>query len=115
MALVAMTNTGTQAQTQLETISVQEFMQKYGFVQVVKMVRTNTNNYPYITFIDSSNKSENIYFSVNAAKLVAEGQEIVKGFFSPFRAALTKNQAGEERWKIVAQGDGLRTSVEDLF
>lgn len=110
-----MTNTGTQNSTQLATISVQEFMQKHGFTQLVKVVRVNSNSYPYITFIDSNNKSENIYFSTNAAKLVDEGQEIVKGFFEPFRAALTSNAQGEERWKIVAQGTGLRASVEDLF
>ena len=114
MAL-AMTNTGTQTQTQLDTISVQEFMSKFGFTQLVKVVRTNTNNYPYITFIDAANKSENIYFSVNAAKLVGEGQEIKKGFFDLFRAALTTNSSGDERWKLVSQGDGLRVNAEDLF
>ena len=115
MALAVLSNNPTQVQTQLETISVQEFMSKFGFTQIVKVVRVNSNSYPYITFIDAQNKSENIYFSTNAAKLVAEGQEIVKGFFEPFRAALTTNAQGEERWKIVAQGTGLRASVEDLF
>jgi len=113
MALAVMTN--NPVQTQLQTISVQEFMAKHSFTQVVKVVRHNTNSYPYITFIDDKNVSENIYFSVNAAKLVAEGQEIARGFFEPFRCALTTNKDGESRWKLVSQGDSLRASVEDLF
>jgi hypothetical protein len=99
----------------IETTSVKDFMVGSGFTQVVKMVRVNQNNYPYVTFIDSNNIATNIYFSKNASKLVAEGQAIEKGFFNPFRIAETTNALGEKRIKLVGMGEGLRLGVEDLF
>ncbi len=79
------------------------------------MVRENTNKYPYVTFIDDKNVAENIYFSKNASKLVAEGQVIALGFFTPFMAAETKNEAGEMRWKLISQGESQRAGIEELF
>ena len=99
----------------LNTTDVKSFMVSSGFVSVVKMVRVNTNQYPYITFIDDKNTATNIYFSKNASKLVVEGQLIEKGFFNPFRIAETKNSAGETRVKLVGMGEALRANLEDLF
>jgi len=99
----------------LATTSVQEFMLSKDFTSLVKRVRANSNGYPYITFINSKNEAENIYFSKNASNLVADGEEIAKGFFNPFRIAVTTNALGEERTKLVSQGEGMRTSIEDLF
>ena len=99
----------------IETIGVKEFMLSSGFVQVVKVVRVNANNYPYVTFVDDKNVATNIYFSRNASKLVAEGQAIEKGFFNPFRIAETTNATGEKRIKLVGMGEGLRLGVDELF
>lgn len=109
----------TVAQTQitnpLVTASVKDFMKSNNFTQVHKEVRANTNGYPYITFIDSKNVAENIYFSKGASEQVSEGQEIKKGFFDNFLVATTTNATGEERIKIVRSGDSTRLDVEDLF
>ena len=99
----------------LATISVQEFMEQRGFTSVVKTVRTNSNAYPYLTFINANNEAENIYFSKNASVLVTPGESIEKGFFNPFRVAITTNALGESRTKLVSQGDSQRAGIEDLF
>ena len=99
----------------LATISILDFMNSQGFVSCVKAVRTNSNGYPYITFINDENVAENIYFSKNASKLVEAGDTIAKGFFAPFMAAKTTNAEGQKRWKIISQGESNRVSIEDLF
>lgn len=99
----------------IQTVLVKDFMLSAGFTQVIKMVRINSNGYPYITFVDEKNVATNIYFSKNASKLVAEGQAIEKGFFNPFRIAETTNALGEKRIKLVGMGEGLRLGVDELF
>ena len=99
----------------METKDVKSFMISSGFVSVVKTVRTNSNGYPYITFLTADNKAENVYFSKNAATMVASGDVIARGFFEPFRVAEVANADGEVRTKLVAQGDSLRANLEDLF
>jgi len=103
------------ASAKLATVSILDFMNSQGFVSCVKAVRTNSNTYPYITFLTADNVAENVYFSKNASKLVGAGDVIAKGFFTPFMAAETTNAEGEKRWKIVSQGESNRVSIEDLF
>ena len=100
---------------ELNTISVKDFMISAGFTQVVKTVRTNTNGFPYVTFLTADNSAENVYFSKNASRLVDEGMSIEKGFFNPFRVAEITNHAGEKRIKLVGLGESLRASIDDLF
>lgn len=100
--------------TKATTLTVQEFMKSQGFVSVVAVVRTNTNNYPYVTFINKDNEAENLYFSKKAAEDVDAGDEIAKGFFDPYVMVLAKNEAGEQRWKI-SSGNSLRIDAADLF
>ena len=104
-----------QSSAKLQTISVREFMTQQGFVSCVKAIRTNSNSYPYVTFINADNVAENIYFSKNASKMVGAGDVIQKGFFAPFMVAQTTNAEGELRWKIVSMGEGNRIDKEDLF
>ena len=99
----------------LNTIGVQEFMKFNNFISVVKAVRENANAYPYVTFITADNKAENVYFSKNASTLVNAGKTIARGFFDPFMIGYTTNANGEERIKLVAQGESLRITAEDLF
>ena len=47
--------------------------------------------------------------------LVTPGESIEKGFFTPFRVAITTNALGESRTKLVSQGDSQRAAIEDLF
>lgn len=100
----------------LSTIGVQEYMKSNDFISVVKVVRVSVENrYPYITFMDSKNIATNIYFSRNAGKLVTEGEVIMKGFFNPFRIAETINKDGVKIMKLVAQGESMRITADDLF
>lgn len=99
----------------IETIAVQEFMKSNNFVSVVKMVRSNTNQYLYVTFITADNKAENVYFSKNAAEMTAKGEIIARGFFTPFMIGFTTNANGEKRTKLIAQGESNRITAEDLF
>ena len=100
----------------IETIAVQDYMKSNDFISVVKIVRVSVENrYPYITFMDSKNVATNIYFSRNAGKLVSEGDIIAKGFFNPFRIAETINKDGVAIMKLVAQGESMRITAEDLF
>jgi hypothetical protein len=100
----------------LSTIGVQDFMKSNDFISVVKIVRVSVENkYPYITFMNSKNIATNIYFSRNAGKLVSEGDTIAKGFFNPFAIAETINKDGVSIMKLVAQGESMRITAEDLF
>jgi NAD(P)H-flavin reductase len=86
------------------------------FVSVVKIVRENKNNYPYITFVNGANEAQNVYFSKTAAKTVAQGQEIAKGFFAPFIATeVTYTDGRPTQWKISTKGESLRAPTEELF
>ena len=86
----------------INTMGVKEFMLYIDFISVVKRIRINVN--PYITFINSKNEVENIYFSVYAAKLVTEGQFIERGFLNQFKIGeLIIN--GNLRYKLISQGD----------
>lgn len=97
----------------METATVKEFAKEKGFVQVVPVVRKNTNGYPYMTFIDAENKAENIYFSKNASKLVTVGAVLDKGLASKLSIGYTKNAEGEVRIKLISNGE--RESIDALF
>ena len=96
---------------------VQSFMAAQGFTQVVKVVRENSNKYPYITFITAGNVAENIYFSKGASELVTAGTPIVKGFFSEFCMVQASTANNGLLWKIARKGEGnsLRAEASDLF
>ena len=97
----------------LNVIPVKEFASSKNFISISPTVRTNTNNYPYLTFIDKDNKAENIYFSKESAKLVGVGQVVDKQMLTSFMIAETKNAAGELRIKLVSNSQ--RVSLEDLL
>lgn len=94
-------------------MSVKDFAASRGFVQAAPVVRTNVNKYPYVTFIDSNNKAENIYFSINAAKGVTAGSPVDKQLLSTHMIGLTTNAAGEQRVKLISNSE--RIELADLF
>ncbi len=98
----------------LTTISVQDFMARFGYVSVVTEVRSNVNNYNYITFMNAANKAENIYFSTKSSPMFKKGQKISRGFFDGIVAGETTNASNEIRWKLFMDS-GLRATAEDLF
>lgn len=101
-------------QEPIKTESVKDFMTSKNFTQVAKTIRENSNNYPYITFIDKDNKAENVYFSKNLSKKYIAGEIIEKGFFDNIQIGYTKNAEGEIRTKLVSK-ESNRLDINDLF
>lgn len=100
----------TKTTTGLKAMSIMDFAKSKGFVNIVPRVRINTNGYPYVTFIDSANQAENIYFSKSAAEQVAEGTPVDKGLLARHQIGITTNAEGEERIKLIPNSERV-----DLF
>lgn len=100
----------------LVTIGLSTFRTQFGYVEIVKVVRENTNGYPFLTFIDAANEAENVYFSKKAAERVSAGVVVDAQFFSrnEFKFAETTNNQGESRWKIVGKGDSMRLDLDEF-
>jgi uncharacterized protein YbcV (DUF1398 family) len=96
----------------MNLITIKEFAQQRQMVQIVPRVRENINGYPYITFIDKDNHAENIYFSKGTGSTVAAGNVVDKALMSKLQIAFTKNDAGEERIKLVSNE---RVDIMDLL
>jgi D-serine dehydratase len=94
----------------LETFSVKDFTVSQDITQVVKKIRKNANGYPYVTFVDTQNVAQNIYFSKRAAAKLDESAEVDMAFLSQYVIAMATNEEGEERVKL-ATGDSLRTDL----
>lgn len=103
-------NQVTESKTNLKVESIKDFAKSKGFMQLAPAVRINTNGYPFITFIDSNNVAENIYFSKAAAEAVAEGTPVDKSLLARHQIGITKNEAGEERIKLISNSERV-----DLF
>lgn len=102
--------TTTKPTTNLKVESIKDFAKSKGFMQLAPAVRINTNGYPFITFIDSNNVAENIYFSKAAAEQVDEGTPVDKTLLSRHQIGITKNADGEERVKLISNSERV-----DLF
>jgi len=100
----------TKPTTSLKAMSIKDFAKSKGFMQLAPTVRINTNGYPFITFIDSNNVAENIYFSKSAAEQVAEGTPVDKGLLARHQIGITTNAEGEERIKLISNSERV-----DLF
>lgn len=97
----------------MNTLSVKEFVKSKNFVSIVPSIRTNTNGYPYLTFIDKDNKAENIYFSKASSENLADGVVVNKDFLSTFQVAVTLNADNQERIKLVSNSN--RVSLDMLL
>lgn len=103
----------TGAKAPILAMPIKQFAQEKDFKQIVPTVRANTNKYPYLTFIDSKNVAENVYFSKNGAKLVKEGDTVTKDMLAMFQVAETENEAGEKRMKLISNSE--RIELSDLL
>jgi hypothetical protein len=103
----------TETKQTLKVLTLKEFCASKGFVQLAPVVRTNENGYPFITFIDSANKAENVYFSRNAAQAVAAGTPVDKAMLSVYQIGVTTNAEGAERMKLITNSD--RVDISSLL
>lgn len=97
----------------MKVISVKEFCNQLNVASVASAVRENSNGYPFVTFIDSDNKAENVYFSKEGSKQYAAGSVIGKGFFDKLQIAYVTNEEGEERIKLITNSE--RVSIDDIL
>ena len=97
----------------LKVLSIKELCVLKGFVTLVPSVRSNTNDYPYITFINAKNEAENIYFSKAASANVTLGSPVDKAMLATHQAAFTKNEAGEDRIKLISNSE--RVDISSLL
>jgi hypothetical protein len=95
----------------LSRAAIREFVDAEGYQEVNKEVRTNTNGYPFVTFINAENEAENIYFSKEQAKLVHEGQNSLEAIRGKNILEI-EYENGDIRLKI--SGAGERLSLGDL-
>lgn len=94
----------------MKTLSLKEFMANKSFSQVIPVVRTNANGYAFLTFTNSSNEAENIYFSKS---MLVDAGKVDISFLRSLKACLTENAAGESRWKLTDSA-GSRVDLADL-
>jgi hypothetical protein len=85
----------------MKTLSLKEFMADKKFSQVIPVVRYNSNGYAFLTFTNSSNEAENIYFSKTMSNSLTEGEKTSIDFLRSLKACNTVNAAGESRWKLT--------------
>ena len=84
------------------------------FAQVIPTVRYNSNGYAFLTFTNSKNEAENIYFSKTMSdSLTKENVSKVDiNFLRSLKACETANSAGELRWKLTdSQGERVDASA----
>lgn len=102
----------TAVQSALKVQTVSDYAKAKGFVQIAPKVRVNKNGYPFITFINAKNEAENVYFSKNASKKVADGETITRDMLKDISVAETKNAEGEMRTKLVSSD---RIELSDIL
>ena len=98
----------------MQTLSISEFCKQQNFVEVAKSTRKNSNDYGFITFINSDNEATNIYFSKSLDAEIEENTPIKRGFFADKVIVITENAEGESRYKI-SHKDSQRLSIEDIL
>lgn len=99
----------------METMSIKEFMVENDFCQVNKSVAENSNGYKFLTFIDSDNNAENVYFTKSLNEKVPTGTLVNRDFVSDKVICIVENAKGVVRYKIASRGESLRVNIEDLF
>lgn len=96
--------TATKTTNKLETQSVRDFFKENGFKTISPVVYGNINGYPYVVFTTPDGARTNVYFSKNAARMVAIGQPVTKQLIETVAVAEVLNANNEERIKLVSAG-----------
>lgn len=93
--------------------SLKSYVANTGVTDINPFVRTNENNYPFITILRDG-EAENIYFSKKAASQVDAGMDI-RDQLKEMYVVETINASGESRTKLSFRGDSQYVDVADLF
>jgi len=92
-------------------LPIKEFMAAQGFTQVIPIVRKNANTYGFLTFMDSKNKSTNVYLSKSMNE--TEAGNCTLEFLRSLKACESTNTEGELRWKLTDSA-GMRVDLDSL-
>lgn len=104
-----------QNSTEIEALSLLDFIDQQGFVQLAtNKVRKNVNEYPFLTFIDANNEATNVYFSKNESEKIKDEQELDVEYLKKLNVVLTENAEGEKRFKLTT-GNSERIDLLDLL
>ncbi len=101
-------------QNELQSISLAQLIKK-GIVTGVSELRTNTNDYPFVTFL-KGNKSTNVYFGQKTSEKVAgtfqKGDNVIPFLKECSIVKTLSQQAGHEgevRYKLSHSTSGYTT------
>lgn len=111
---MSIVNPSATVTSEIKSQTIQAFMAEKDYVQVAKAVRTNAKGYPFVTFINSKNEAENIYFTKKLGHIAA-GTAVDKALFSELQIVHVNNAAGEARTKLSGMGESGRVEASDLF
>jgi hypothetical protein len=98
--------------SELVTQTIASWCAENNIASTSKSVRSNTNGYCYVTFINKENKAENVYFSQKSE--VGAGDLVTKELFAQYEIGHCTNADNEIRIKLIRKG-GDRVDVADLF
>lgn len=96
--------------TELQSISLTQLIKK-GVVTGISELRTNTNDYPFVTFLKGS-KSTNVYFGQKTSEKVAgtfQKGDNINSFLKECSVVKTTNKEGEVRYKLSHSTSGYTT------
>ena len=98
----------------MKTLTIKEFAQANNIASFALTVRANANEYPFVTFISSTNEAMNVYFSKSLAEKISVGDD-VKSVLQSNSCMIAEivNADGEVRIKLI--GNSERGNIEDLF
>lgn len=89
-------------------------MVQAGLVTAISKLRFNQSSYPYVTLLHGSD-SQNLYFGKKSANVIgakyAEGESILAELKNA-DIILTKNEAGEERFKLSLPSESSNYSSQ---
>ena len=96
-------------------MSIKDFMLQNDFCQVNKSVAKNINGYKFLTFLNSANEAENVYFTKSLNEEVETGTPVNRDFVSDKVICIVENADGQIRYKLASKGESSRVGIEDLF
>lgn len=103
----------------MKKISLKKLVQDR-VVTNISGLRKNLNDYPYVTML-VGNKSQNVYFGVKTAEVVADTfstNDNILSFLADAEVIQTENAAGEIRFKLSKNAGSdysSETAMADVF
>lgn len=96
--------------------SLSAFCQSKGFIETADAIRENSNQYPFITFINEKNEAENVYFSKRAGAQVTVGQVITPELLKSLMVSFVEYEDGRpSKHKLCFKGESRRINIAEFL